>query len=234
VNRKHAHIGFWSAVTYAALLIALNVSFAIMAIRVPASAWQGMEVYANSYQIIAFVPQSIGLLALPALLLVFVTLHFYTADGRKIWSLAGLLFATTHVTLLGALYFIQVAVLLPALTAGTWQGLDQFAFANPRSVAWGLNHYAWAMLGVALVLTAWAFGHNPLERWLRRLFLLNGVANILLMVAFAFSIEMLTIAIALVSWVMALPVAVLLVALLLRRLYLQEGDDRLPGTLAQD
>jgi hypothetical protein len=125
--------------------------------------------------------------------------------------------------LLGALYFIQVAVLLPALTAGTWQGLDQFAFANPRSVAWGLNHYAWAMLGVALVLTAWAFGHSPMERWLRRLFLLNGVANILLILAFAFGFEMLTIVIALVSWVMALPVAALLVALLFRRLYLQEG-----------
>jgi hypothetical protein len=28
---------------------------------------------------------------------------------------------------------------------------SHFAFANPYSVAWGLDHFAWAALGVALI-----------------------------------------------------------------------------------
>jgi hypothetical protein len=217
IHPFQAAVGFWSATVLTLLLMALNIAFAIMAVRVPAGAWQGMEDYASSYQVIAFVPQTIGLFTIPAWLLMLVSLHFYADEQRKIWSLTGLLFGMAYGTLLGALYFTQVAVILPALTAGTWHELEQFTFANPRSVAWGLNHFAWSLLGVALSLVAWSFGDNRLERWLRYLFLLNGLANLLLIPAYAWEIEWLTLGIAFVSWVVALPAASVMVAILFRK-----------------
>jgi hypothetical protein len=58
------------------------------------------------------------------------TIHLYADERRRVWSLAGLLFGTAYAGLLGALYFIQIGVLLPALRRGDWQGMDQFAFAE--------------------------------------------------------------------------------------------------------
>jgi hypothetical protein len=215
---QNARIGFWSAILFAILLTTLNITFAVMALQVPVNEWQGMEVYANTYQIISFVPQTIGLFTIPPLLLMLISIYLYSEERRKIWGLAGLLFGTVYAGLLGALYFIQVAVVLPALIDGNWQGLDQFTFANPRSIAWGLDHFAWSLLGVALFFMAWVFESNRLNRWIRSLFIINGFGNILLIFAFAFDIEILTLIIAFASWVIALPVAAVLVGLMFRKI----------------
>ena len=212
----NARVGFWSAIAFAVLLTALNIAFTIMAFQVPASEWQGMEVYARTYRVVAFVPQAIGLLTIPALVLMLISIHLYTDERRKVWSLAGLLFGTAYAGLLGALYFVQVGVLLPALKRGNWQGLDQFAFANSHSVAWGLDHFAWALLGVALFLMAWVFEGDRLKRWIRCLFVLNGLGNISLVFAFAFEVEAMTLGVAFLSWVVALPITAVLVGLMFR------------------
>ena len=107
---------------------------------------------------------------------------------------------------------------MPALKQGTWQGLDQFAFANPRSIAWGLDHFAWSLLGVALLLMAWVFEGDRLRRWIRWLLVLNGLANISLVFAFALDIGALTLGVAFLSWVVALPIATVLVALMFRNI----------------
>ena len=211
----NARVGFWSAIAFAVLLTALNIAFAIMAFQVPASEWQGIEAYARTYRLIAFVPQAIGLFTIPPLVLMLISIHQHTAERRKVWSLAGLSFGTAYAGLLGALYFVQVAVLLPALRRGNAQGLDQFAFANPHSVAWGLDHFAWALLGVALLMMAWAFEGERVIRWL---FVLNGLANISLILAFAFQIEALTLGVAFLSWVVGLPVTAVLVGLMFRKI----------------
>jgi hypothetical protein len=213
---NNAQMGFWSSLLYALLLTALNVSFMIMAIQMPGTEWEGMEVYARNYRIIAFVPQAIGLVSLPALVLMLASIHTYASESKKHWSLAGLAFGTAYAVLLGSLYFIQVGILLPALKQGNWHGLDQYAFANPRSIAWGLNHYAWSLLGAALLLMAWVFEGGRLRRWIRRLFILNGVANIAVVFAFIFDIQALTLGVAFVSWVIGLPTAAVLVALMFR------------------
>lgn len=212
-----ATIGFWSSLAFAALLVALNVSFAIMAIQAPSTEWEGMEAYSQKFQAIAFVPQAIGLVLIPAFILMMTSIHLHTSGARKIWSLTGLAFGTASTTLLGSLYFIQVGVLLPALIHGYWQGLDQYAFANPRSIAWGLNHFAWALLGAALFSMARVFDGVGLQRWIRWLFALNGLVNISLIFAFAFELDALTLGVALLSWVIALPLAAVLVALMFRR-----------------
>jgi hypothetical protein len=209
---------------YALLLTALNVAFTAMAFQVPASDWQGKEVYARTYRGIAFVPQAIGLLTIPALILMLSGIHLCADERHGVWSLAGLCFGTAHAGLLGVLYFIHIGVLLPALRRGDWQGLDQFAFANPGSVAWGhvpsaawgLDDFAWALLGVALLLMAWVFEGDRLRRWIRWLFVLNGLANVSLTLAFALGIEPLTLGVAFLSWVLGLPISTVLVALAFR------------------
>ena len=212
----NARVGFWSSITFAILITVLNIAFTMMVIQAPTSGWRGMEEFASTYRVIDFIPQMIGLVTIPAFLLMLICIHLYTDDRFLDWSLASVMFGTAFAGLLGTLYFIQVAVIYPALNSGNYQGLEQFAFANPRSVAWGLNHFAWSLLGVSLFFMAWVFGDSRLERWIRRLFLLNGLANIMLIFAFTFDIKTLTLVIAFVSWVIALPVAAVLVGLLFR------------------
>jgi hypothetical protein len=92
------------------------------------------------------------------------SIHIYASTFHKTWSLAGLAFGSAYAVLLGSLYFIQIGIILPALKNGNWHGLDPFVFAHPRSVAWGLNHFAWSLLGVALLLMAWIFERNVHSR----------------------------------------------------------------------
>ena len=105
----NARVGFWSAIAFAVLLTALNIAFIIMAFQVPPSEWQGMEVYARSYRVIAFVPQAIGLLTIPALVLMLVSIHLYADERHKVWSLAGLSFGTAYAGLLGTLILSRSA-----------------------------------------------------------------------------------------------------------------------------
>jgi hypothetical protein len=211
-----AMVGFWSSLAFTVLLIALNISFVIKAVKVPPAEWEGIDSYSRSYRIIAFVPQGIGLASVPALILMLASIHIYARGFRKILSLAGLAFGIAFAVLVGSLYFVQVGILLPALKHGNWHGLDQYAFANPSSIAWGLNHFAWSLLGFAFLFVAGVFEGHGLECWIRWFFVLNGLANISLIFAFAFGIEMLTLVVAFLSWVVTLPVAGLLVALMFR------------------
>ena len=214
---QNSLIGFWSSVAYAMCLVSLNISFVIMAIQVPAMDWQGIEVYSQTFQSISFLPQVFGLASIPAFILMLTSVHTNISKSRNLWSLAGLVFGTAFATLLGSLYFIQVAIVLPSLKDGTWGGLDQFAFANPQSLAWGLNHFAWSLLGFSLLSIAWVFEGDGLNRWIKWLCVLNGLANISLIFSFTFRIEALTLVIALLSWVIALPSLSFLLALWFRR-----------------
>jgi hypothetical protein len=217
VSAQHSLIGFWSSVAYAVCLIALNISFVIMAIQVPTTDWQGIEAYSQTFQSISFLPQVFGLASIPAFILMINSIHKNVHKSRNIWSLAGLSFGTAYATLLGSLYFIQVAIVLPSLNNGTWSGLDQFAFANPQSLAWGLNHFAWSLLGFSLLSIAWVFNGDSLNNWIKWLCALNGLANISLIFSFAFRVETLTLVIALLSWVIALPGVSILLAFWFRR-----------------
>ena len=220
----NARAGFWSALSYAVLLVALNVSFTIMVLQVPATEWEGMEVYARTYRNIAFLPQAVGLVSIPALIVMLSSIHVYASESRKTWSLAGLAFGTAYAVLVGSLYFIQVGILLPSLKHGNWSGLEQYAFANPRSIAWGLDHFAWSLLGVALLFMAWVFEGSGLRRWIRWLFVLNGLANISLIFTFAFDIEVLTLVVAFTSWVIALPITAVLLAIMFRNISSQYSE----------
>jgi hypothetical protein len=222
---EYAKVGFWSSVAYAVMLVALNVSFAIMAIQTQGSEWQGIENYARSYRYISFVPQAIGLASIPALILMLTSIHIHANQSRRYWSLAGLGFGIAYAVLLGSLYFIQVCILLPSLKRGDWYGLDQLAFANPRSIAWGLDYFAWSMLGVSLLLTAWVFEGDRLNRWIRSLFIFNGIANLSLILAFPFETIWLTLGVAFLSWVIALPIATILVAIMFKRVRREAEDD---------
>ena len=99
---SHAKLGYWSALAYAALLVALNISFAIMALQIPAAEWEGMEVYARAHRIIAFVPQAIGLVSIPALIMMLASIYLSATGFRRLWGLAGLAFGTAHAVLLEA------------------------------------------------------------------------------------------------------------------------------------
>jgi hypothetical protein len=148
--------------------------------------------------------------------------HVRTSESRKVWSLTALSFGTAHFLLIGSLYFAQVSILLPALRNGNWEGLDQLSFANPRSVAWGLNHFAWSLLGVAMLAMAPVFEDTGRGRWIRGLLVLNEAANASLIPAFAFELTALTLVVAAVSWVMALPAWALVIALEFRDILANE------------
>jgi hypothetical protein len=74
------------------------------------------------------------------------------------------------------------------------------------------------LLGVALFLMAWVFEGDRLKRWIRWLFVLNGLGNISLIFAFAFEIEAMKLGVAFLSWVIGLPITAVLVGLMFKNL----------------
>jgi hypothetical protein len=104
------------------------------------------------------------------------------------------------------------------LYQGEAEGLEQLIFKNPRSIAFGINNFAWGfLLGVSLIFMAIIFQGSRLAIWIRWLLVVNGVGNLLLVPGYALDNLVLQLG-AVFSWEIGLPIAMAMIAVYLKRL----------------
>jgi hypothetical protein len=210
--------GTWTAILYAVLLTLFNAAFIAMLFTVPDLEWRGAEHFVQSFSLIQFAPQSIGLFLLPVQMLLVVSIYRHLAQNHRFWGLVGLAFHAGFVILTLGLYFLQLGVVLPSALRGDPAHLDLLAFANPRSPAWAMNNFGWGfLLGTGLIFLAFAFPRGTkLERWIFWLLLINGVSSFFLIVGYLFDDFNLQIPTVL-SWLVGLPVASILLSFWFKR-----------------
>jgi hypothetical protein len=210
-------LSFWSALAFAALLIVFTVAYLIMIASSLATPWIGTATYQSTFQVIEFVPQMIGFVMLPVLLLLVVSLHVQAERGKRLWSVLSVVSCAAFVATVLVLYFIQVGHVLPSLLRGATDGLDVLVFANPHSLTFALNYFAWGFfLGTSLLCLAVVFSGSRLALWIRWLLVGNSAAHLLLVVGYVMDSLVLQLG-AVASWLVGLPVVMLLIAAHLKR-----------------
>jgi hypothetical protein len=90
---------------------------------------------------------------------------------------ATLVFTAVFATLIFLNYVIQttfIPVMARAYTPGDGALLTALSMANPRALAWALEMWGWAFLGLATWLIGPVFRGGALERAARAAFIVNG------------------------------------------------------------
>jgi hypothetical protein len=176
-------IGFWTSILTA---VCAAVALAI-GVTTPARSGPNCSASCVTYpytDAAAFIPRDYIWLY-PALLLalLFVVLsiciHQQTREERRLFSGIAVAFALIGGISLAADYFIQLAVMQPALLKGETAGLSPFSMYNPHGIFIALEDLGYLMMSVSFLFTGLVFaGRSRLERVVRWVFIVGFGATI--------------------------------------------------------
>ena len=141
------------------------------------------------------------------------SIHFYAPNDKKIWSWLGLVFAIMYGAVLSANYWVLMGVVWESLLSGYTEGLAWFVVGSPHSITNTLEGIGY---GLATLFAGQDFDGARLERCIRWLFIVNGVACIAGTALGGLGIMVATM-VSLVVWCVAFPARVALVAVLFKR-----------------
>lgn len=153
-----------------AMLVVLKVA--------PQPRWSGVGSFVEHYHPIQGLPYLLGFLLLTGFVLFTAACHATAAGGRHaVRSAAALVFTSIYAALVFTNYTLQVG-LVPRLLPHPADGIALLTMANPDSLAWFLEMFGYAALGVGLWLLAPLFPGPGRGRAIRWLLALNAVASI--------------------------------------------------------
>ena len=126
-------------------------------------------------------PLGIAILLTPSLLLgcAFVTmmaaLHQAAHSDRKAVSQAALAFATMYATLVSLVYFVQLTLVGPRMTAGDMAEIEFLRFVPYRSFLFAVDLLGYSFMSLATLFGAFALPDSPFARAPRIFMLATGL-----------------------------------------------------------
>ena len=182
-TRSVYQLGFWSAVLATLSSIGYGIAVIIMMISsITAAAdtppgWHGIEAFVASFQSIQMLPLIPSLVLAPTFIVLMVSIHYYAAQEKRIWSHLGIVFAIVYAVMASLNYIIQLTVVRLSILNKETDGLAMFVMGNSHSIFWALAS-AYAFMNLAMLFAAPVFEGRKLERRIRLLFYANGASVI--------------------------------------------------------
>lgn len=164
-------VGFWSAV--------LATTFSLMYVVAQLAEWLGLLGSRGGPES-ASTPLGIVVLLTPSLLLgsaflvLVVTVHQLAPAERRVWSHAGVAFATAYATLISVVYFVQLTLVAPRLERGQTEGIEVFLFVPFDSFLYAVDILGYSFMSVATLFAAQVFTGTGLERTVRMFLMANS------------------------------------------------------------
>ena len=213
-------IGFWSAVLSTVWAGGFAIVSVVLALAFPGGEWRGIEAYVASYRPVQAVPPVLlSFLLAPTLVVLVAAIHTAVTEPRRLLSLIALAFTIVYAAVVSTNYLVQMAWVRGLILRGEGEGLGLLVLGNPRSAFWAFEVLAYGFHVLGLVFLAPLFGPAGLGRWVRWIFILNGVAT-----GVAFLVYLLTadawhplVLVSLGVWAITFPIATALLAVLFRR-----------------
>lgn len=146
----------------------------------PQPAWRDAATFAAAYHPIQAAPFYLGFLLVAGFTCLVASLHALAPARLAGRTVNALPFAGAFGAMIFTNYAIQTTF-VPALLVDAPRNaalVAGFTMANPTSLAWALEMWGYAVLGVATWLVAPVFDRGPLERITAWLFVLNGPVSI--------------------------------------------------------
>ncbi len=208
VQSKAITLGFWSA-----LLTAIFVTLFVIAtfVFLPPD-WQGIQSYAqsfNSLQLVSVIPPVVFAVTIIVLM---VSLHYYVAEEKKIFSMLGIAFAIIYATIIWSNAYLQLFVVRLNILQGQLESLAILAMPNLHSVFFALEAIGYGFLSAAVLAISPVFTGGRLANWIRGLFIVNGAVGIYGVVIALFDKPILILA-GLGIWNLLFPISMVLVCI---------------------
>lgn len=223
VPRSVSQVVFWSAVLATLCGIGYGIALIITMFSMSATAtdtapgWRGIEAFVSSFQPIQMLSLLPSLLLAPTFVVLMVSLHYYAAPDRKIWSHLGIAFALIYAVMASINYTVQLTVVRLSIANKETDGLAMFVMGNSHSLFWALASCYIFMNNVAMLFAAPIFSGGKLERWIRGLFIANGASVIVSIFGVVVDSPAIYLLVSLVPWCIIFSLATALVAVLFKR-----------------
>ncbi len=170
-----------ASATLAGILLSGPVAMLLVGVTYPQPVWLGAEAFAAAHHPVQTLPYWFGFLLDGGSVALIAALHAMAPPDLKARTGAALAFAAAFAALIFFNYAMQtsfVPVLAEEYSAAKAPVISALTMANPRSLAWALEMWGYALLGVATWLVAPVFSGGRLERATAWLFVANGPVSI--------------------------------------------------------
>jgi hypothetical protein len=107
--------------------------------------------------------------------LLMLCVHYYAAEEKKIWSNAGLVFATIYAVLISINYYVQLTLVVPHFVRGEIESIRPFLFTPFDSFSYSIDMLGYTFMSLSTLFAALVFTGPGVERTARRFLMANGL-----------------------------------------------------------
>ena len=144
-----------------------------------------------------------------------LALHYITAETKKFWSHAALIFATLYAMFVTANYVVQLATVIPMTMKGSLNEV-RILQQTPHSLFWNFDALGYIFMGLACLVAIPAFEKNGFEKWVRISFIANAAVTPLIMIVYFYPDYSYKLLLLGFPWAVTAPLFMLMLALLFR------------------
>ncbi|ELR68479.1 hypothetical protein C900_00313 [Fulvivirga imtechensis AK7] len=145
-----------------------------------------------------------------------LALHYITPDEKKFWSHAAVIFSVVYAVFVTANYVVQLATVIPMKLKGE---LEEFTVLEqtPHSMFWNYDAIGYIFMGLAMLIALPAFEKHGFQRWVRISFLANAIMTPFISIVYFYPTFSETLLFLGFPWGVTAPLAMLMLALMLRK-----------------
>jgi hypothetical protein len=116
-----------------------------------------------------------SLLLAPSFALLMLCVHYYAPDDKKVWSHAGIMFATVYAVMISINYYVQLTLVVPHMMRGEIESIRPFLFTPFDSFIYSVDVLGYSFMSLSTLFAAFVFNGTGLERTVRRFMIANGL-----------------------------------------------------------
>jgi len=206
MNTTVYKIGFWAGI----IAFGSNAAFVLV------QTLQLLGVFTYPYDEILIYGFSLCIVV--PFLIEMLALYYATADDKKIWSHAALIFTVIYAVFVTANYVVQLTTVIPMTLKGAGDEIKILS-QTPHSMFWNYDAIGYISMGLATLFAVPVFEKTGIQKWVRISFLANALVTPLIAFVYfypVFSEKLLLLAL---PWTITAPTAMLMLALMFKKIY---------------
>ena len=161
-------------------------------------------------------------------LLEMLALHYVTSSDKKFWSHAALILTILYSVFVTANYVVQLATVIPMKLKGAGEEI-RLLEQTPHSLFWDFDALGYIFMGLAMLFALPVFERHGFQKWVRISFIANALVTPLIAFVYfypAYSEKLLLLGF---PWGVTAPLALLMLAIMFKKLNSNISDDNHTG-----
>jgi len=108
-------------------------------------------------------------------LVLMVSVHYYAATEKKIWSHVGIVFAVMYAVLISINYYVQLTLVVPHMLRGEVESIRFLLFTPFDSFLYSVDILGYSFMSLSTLFGAFVFTEPGVERTAQRFMIANGL-----------------------------------------------------------